>query len=191
MARLKQVPRRQGAINSAGKTSNVPHHNIPVVMRSLSSSDNENDVNLPVANEPVAHPRVGGKTNTTMAKITAANARRRRKINLGQQIRRMQNQTNLFMPKLSFQRLVRQLTNEITPPGRLKFQKSAMLALQEASEIYLSELFEDANLLAIHAKRVTVMQKDMALAFRIKHGVSIREGRQDYNYANEQGYRVI
>jgi len=50
----------------------------------------------------------------------------------------------------------------------LRFQSSAVLALQEASESYLVGLFEDTNLCAIHAKRVTIMPKDMQLARRIR-----------------------
>jgi len=48
------------------------------------------------------------------------------------------------------------------------FQSSAILALQEASESYLTGLFEDTNLCAIHAKRVTIMPKDMHLAQRLR-----------------------
>ena len=50
----------------------------------------------------------------------------------------------------------------------LRFQTQAVLALQEASEAYLFGLFEDTNLCAIHAKRVTIMPKDMQLARRIR-----------------------
>ena len=50
----------------------------------------------------------------------------------------------------------------------LRFQGSAILALQEASESYLVGLFEDTNLCAIHAKRVTIMPKDIQLARRIR-----------------------
>ena len=50
----------------------------------------------------------------------------------------------------------------------LRFQSSAILALQEASEAYLVGLFEDTNLCAIHAKRVTIMPKDVQLARRIR-----------------------
>jgi histone H3 len=49
-----------------------------------------------------------------------------------------------------------------------RFQSTAMLALQEASEAYLVSLFEDTNLCAIHAKRVTIMNKDLQLAWRIR-----------------------
>ena len=50
----------------------------------------------------------------------------------------------------------------------LRFQSSAVAALQEASEAYLVGLFEDTNLCAIHAKRVTIMPKDIQLARRIR-----------------------
>ena len=50
----------------------------------------------------------------------------------------------------------------------LRFQSSAVMALQEASEAYLVGLFEDTNLCAIHAKRVTIMPKDMKLSCRIR-----------------------
>ena len=50
----------------------------------------------------------------------------------------------------------------------LRWQSTAILALQEAAEAYLVHLFEDTNLLAIHAKRVTIMQKDLQLARRIR-----------------------
>jgi len=50
----------------------------------------------------------------------------------------------------------------------LRFQSQALQALQEASEAYIVGLFEDTNLCAIHAKRVTVQKKDMDLARRIR-----------------------
>lgn len=68
--------------------------------------------------------------------------------------------------KLPFQRLVREIALQIRPDFR--FQTQALLALQEAAEAYLVALFEDSNLCAIHAKRVTIMPRDMALARRIR-----------------------
>ena len=53
-------------------------------------------------------------------------------------------------------------------PTDLRFQASALEAVQEAAEAYLVGLFEDTNLCAIHAKRVTVMVSDMTLARRIR-----------------------
>ena len=52
--------------------------------------------------------------------------------------------------------------------SNIKFKSQAVLALQEAAEAYLVGVFEDTNLCAIHAKRVTIMPKDMQLARRIR-----------------------
>ena len=82
------------------------------------------------------------------------------------EIRKYQKSTELLIRKLPFQRLVREIANDYK--SDLRFQSSAVLALQEASEAYLVGLFEDTNLCAIHAKRVTIMPKDMQLARRIR-----------------------
>jgi histone H3 len=82
------------------------------------------------------------------------------------EIRKYQKSTDLLIRKLPFQRLVREIADEFK--SDLRFQGSAIAALQEASEAYLVGLFEDTNLCAIHAKRVTVMKKDMVLARRIR-----------------------
>lgn len=52
--------------------------------------------------------------------------------------------------------------------GELRWQSSAILALQEATEAFLVHLFEDSNLCTVHAKRVTLMTKDMQLARRLR-----------------------
>jgi histone H3 len=81
-------------------------------------------------------------------------------------IRKFQKSTELLIRKLPFQRLVREIATEYK--SDLRFQSQAVLALQEASEAYLVGLFEDTNLCAIHAKRVTIMPKDIQLARRIR-----------------------
>ena len=82
------------------------------------------------------------------------------------EIRRFQKSTELLIRKLPFQRLVREIAQDFKTD--LRFQSSAVMALQEASEAYLVGLFEDTNLCAIHAKRVTIMPKDIQLARRIR-----------------------
>merc|ERR1711865_312784 len=82
------------------------------------------------------------------------------------EIRKYQKSTELLIRKLPFQRLVREVAQDFKTD--LRFQSQAVLALQEASEAYLVGLFEDTNACAIHAKRVTVMPKDMMLAKRIR-----------------------
>ncbi|XP_058984216.1 histone H3-like [Musca domestica] len=82
------------------------------------------------------------------------------------EIRRYQKSIELLIRKLPFQRLVREIAQDFKTD--LRFQSSAVMALQEASEAYLVGLFEDTNLCAIHAKRVTIMPKDIQLARRIR-----------------------
>jgi histone H3 len=83
------------------------------------------------------------------------------------EIRRFQKSTELIIRKLPFQRLVREIAFDLC--GReFRFQSAAVGALQEAAEAYLVGLFEDTNLAALHAKRVTIMPKDIQLARRIR-----------------------
>ncbi|CAG8778964.1 13078_t:CDS:2, partial [Ambispora leptoticha] len=87
------------------------------------------------------------------------------------EIRKYQQSTSLLLRKLPFARVVREIAVDMMTSGDgagLRWQSSALLALQEATEAFLVHLFEDANLCAIHAKRVTIMQKDIQLARRIR-----------------------
>ena len=82
------------------------------------------------------------------------------------EIKRYQKSTDLLLPRASFQRVVRDICGNYDPD--LRFAAQALIALQEATEAYLVGIFEDTNLCAIHAKRVTVQKKDMELARRIR-----------------------
>ncbi|KAL7666173.1 histone H3 [[Candida] zeylanoides] len=85
------------------------------------------------------------------------------------EIRQFQKGTDLLMRKLPFARLVKEVAEEyIGTDYGIRWQSNAVLALQEACEAYLIHLLEDTNLCAIHAKRVTIMQKDIQLARRIR-----------------------
>ena len=79
------------------------------------------------------------------------------------EIRRYQKSTELLIRKLPFQRLVREIAQDLGKMN-MRFQSRAIMALQEASEAYLVSLLEDSNLCAIHTKRVTIMPKDIQLA---------------------------
>ena len=83
------------------------------------------------------------------------------------EIRRFQKSTDNLIRKLPFQRLVREIAQDFK--ADLRFQSTAILCLQEAAEAYHVGLFEDANLCAIHGKRVTIMSKDIQLAKRIRN----------------------
>jgi histone H3 len=84
-------------------------------------------------------------------------------------IRRYQRSTELLIQKAPFQRLVKEIAQDIK--SDIRIQSSAIQALQESSEAYLVGLFEDTNLCAIHAKRVTILPKDLQLARRIRGDV--------------------
>lgn len=88
------------------------------------------------------------------------------------EIRKYQKSVKLVVPKLSIQRLVREIAVGMRGPAEepLRFKKSALEAIHEAAEQYVVSVFEDANLCAMHAKRKTVLDKDMKLARRIRHG---------------------
>lgn len=85
------------------------------------------------------------------------------------EIRQYQNSYEPLLRRLPFQRLVREIAQDYK--FELKFQSTALIALQEACEAYLVGLFEDANWCAIHAKRVTVMPQDICLARRIRREI--------------------
>ena len=89
------------------------------------------------------------------------------------QIRKYQKSTDLLIRKLPFQRLVREVALQLNPT--LRFQSTAILALQEASEAFLVTMFEDVNVCALHAGRVTIQPKDIKLWNRMIHGNYVQE----------------
>jgi histone H3 len=82
------------------------------------------------------------------------------------EIRKYQKSGKMLIRKIPFQRLVREIAQGFK--NSLRFQSTALAAIQEAAEAYLVGLFEDTNLCAIHAKRITIQPKDMQLARRIR-----------------------
>ncbi|KAK3202499.1 hypothetical protein GRF29_161g1452488 [Pseudopithomyces chartarum] len=85
------------------------------------------------------------------------------------EIRKYQKTTELLLMKAPFQRLVREICQNVTTEdGPNRWQSQAVAALQEATEAFLVSLFHDANLCAIHARRVTIQQKDIQLARRLR-----------------------
>ncbi|CDO95400.1 unnamed protein product [Kluyveromyces dobzhanskii CBS 2104] len=85
------------------------------------------------------------------------------------EIRKYQRSTDLLISRMPFARLVKEVTDQFTTESEpLRWQSMAIMALQEASEAYLVGLLEHTNLLALHAKRITIMRKDMQLARRIR-----------------------
>lgn len=88
------------------------------------------------------------------------------------EIKQLQRSTDTIIPKAPFQRLVKDISRQFEDlfgfSDPIRFSSEALLALQEAAEAYMISIFEDTNLAAIHAKRQTIMKKDMDLARRIR-----------------------
>ena len=116
-------------------------------------------------------PRIGGETGAGTPAKKKTRTKRKQRLRPGEaalkEIRKYQRSTDLLLRKLPFARLVRQVQQGLAPHD-FRWQAAALVALQEAAEAHLVGLFEDANLCAIHAKRVTIMVKDMQLARRIR-----------------------
>jgi histone H3/H4 len=84
------------------------------------------------------------------------------------EIRKFQSSAELLIPKSPFLRLIKEIAGEFQRD--LRFQRKTIEALQEAAEIHLVHMFERTNLAAIHAKRVTIMQKDVELVRKLCDG---------------------
>ena len=92
------------------------------------------------------------------------------------EIRRYQKSTELciLLRKIPFQRLVREVVTKIYPNENYRFQSTALLALQEASEDYLVRMFTQVNDLAIHGKRIPIKPSDLHIWGRIT-GTDLRQ----------------
>jgi histone H3 len=86
------------------------------------------------------------------------------------EVKRLQKTTELLVRRAPFRRLVREVATTLAQPGgkEIRFQLSALEAIQEASEAYIVQVLEDTNLCALHANRVTAMPKELLLARRLR-----------------------
>ncbi|CAK6969155.1 uncharacterized protein LOC128365243 [Scomber scombrus] len=129
----------------------------------------------PKRRPPQPGPSTSGSTpqppkRSIVSKVSAASHMKRRfrpGTKALMEIRKYQKSTELLLRKGPFARLVREVCQSITDETR-RWQVYALMALQEASEAFLVRLFADANLCAIHAKRVTIFPRDIQLARRIR-----------------------
>jgi len=189
MARTVQAGKKKGpgakaAAKKLGHSSKVRDVE-PEADRSDSSGNSDSSgFLLPTSNPPTAikskattaTPRSNQKPQQASA---ASSARKHHRYRPGtralMEIRKYQKTTNMLIPRLPFARLVREVAVQMCGASMpdIRFQSTALQALQEAAEMYLVILMEDTNLCAIHAKRCTIMVKDMRLANRIR-------GNRDY-----------
>jgi histone H3 len=82
------------------------------------------------------------------------------------QVKKLQKSTELLIAKAPFSRLVREIAE--SHKAGLRFQSSAVAAIQEATEAFVISLLSDANLTALHANRVTALPRDLQLVRRLR-----------------------
>lgn len=100
------------------------------------------------------------------------------------EIKKYQKSTDLLVRKLPFQRLVREIAQDFKPD--IRFQGSALECLQEAAEVFLTDLFEKGNLATIHAKRVTINPRDTRLALAMNPLTEKMLPSRNLNYISEK-----
>jgi histone H3/H4 len=105
---------------------------------------------------------------------------------------RLQKTTELLIRKASFDRLVREVALE-SFPGKtdLRFQSTAVMALQESLGAYLVGMFEDTHLAVIHAKRVTIQPKDIQLVRKIRKEKDTFQSARQASTTNKVSIRNI
>jgi histone H3 len=80
------------------------------------------------------------------------------------EIHKFQKTTDLLIRKAPFQRLVREIKEQVSRKSDLQMQSTALLTLQEAAEYFMVDVFNDTKLCALHSKCITIMVKDLVLA---------------------------
>jgi len=163
-----------GKLPVARKSTGPPRSPLKGKTLNVKTSNKRPSTSTPVARGSRSPTKLNRKSLTNERPSGAAgtpgtprNRRYRPGTRALMEIRKYQKSSNLLIPRLPFSRVIREVCEQICPRG-LRFQSSAVNALQEAAEAYLVTLFEDSLLCTIHAKRVTLMPKDMTLARRIR-----------------------
>nr|AJO61224.1 CenH3 [Melilotus albus] len=121
-------------------------------------------------------PRPGKRTRSSGASANESQERKKRRNKSGtvalREIRKFQKAVKLLIPTAPFVRCVKQITNTLSMEVS-RWTAEALLALQEAAEDYLVHMFEYGMLCALHARRVTLMKKDIELTRRLT-GIGVR-----------------
>jgi histone H3 len=84
------------------------------------------------------------------------------------EIQKFQKTTDLLIRKAPFQHLVQEIIHDMSRKSDLQIQNTALLALQEAAEYFMVDVFSNTNLCAQHGKRVTIKVKDLVLSCHIQ-----------------------
>ena len=172
MANTKQTARKENP--RQGTPARFPSRGKPggkagKHLAAQSADDNNNSVAGTIA--AGRRRRVwGGKARIYKrpASTTEGGVTRKYRPGIGalKEIRFYQKEYGLIFSKIACARLFRELCEE--EKSGLRWQAAAIMALQEAMEDYLANLFCDCVLEAIHGRRVTVMPKDIHITRRIR-----------------------
>jgi histone H3/H4 len=150
------------------RTKTVPKKKVAAAADESSSGSGSGDEEAPAVAAPIAaNPDVVVVGKKPRKKYRTKPGRKALR-----DIRRYQKSTELLIPKLPFQRLVREIGQDYKTDG-VRFTRTALLTLQEGAEAFLTDLFGSSLLSALNNKRVTVMQKDMQLARKLRGHVTI------------------
>jgi histone H3 len=168
MARTKQTARK----STGGK---APRHDLAkLASRNAARDSAANYGKGPGGSKPGTHGAHRSKPGTAGGGVKKPHRYRPGTVAL-REIRKYQKRTDLLLRKGPFGRLARELADKILrekggtlKAGEVRFTQQALLAIQEATEAYLIGVMEDANLAAIHARRQTIMPKDIQLARKIR-----------------------
>ena len=167
-AAKKQVSTQSRSLRSRQQTS--PQQ--PPVQNANLSSSLPGNLSLPV-NSTKASVRINATSSSDQAQGKKSAKRKWRPGTVAlRQIKKYQQTVDLLIRRAPFRRLVKELIVQTSHDMSLDFHirctPLAVDAMQEATEAYLVNLFEDSNLCAIHSRRVTIMSKDLCLARRIR-----------------------
>ena len=155
MVKTKQTPKRRG--NSGGGRG-AGRAIVKQVRRSTQHGGKAPRQQIPTKPARKSQPSTGGVKRPRRYRPGTVALR---------EIRRYQKSTELLIRKLPFARLVREIAQDFKV--NLRFQASALMALQEASEAYLVRWFEDLQILAIHGNRVTILPRDVGVLKRLRY----------------------
>lgn len=136
----------------------VPQGKPAVFPRTVSSQT--------MAKTPLGSGRVAQKEPKSHQKALTKPRKWRPGLKALREIRKYQKSTGYLISKAPFHRLIREITHELSPG--LRYQSAALEALQEAVEVYAICLLSDAQIAAIHARRITVMPRDLHLVRRLR-----------------------
>ena len=159
MSKKCKAKEKNGRESASSSKSNLDIQN--------GKDKNLKDPNMNILKEREELNREKKKYNNQRKSMISYN-RRKKVENSARLSQTREMESKLLISKKAFAKLVQEITETMFPEQGFRFSLRGISALHVASEDYLIGLFEDSYLCALHAKRVTLMKKDMTLARRLR-----------------------